>query len=309
MAIRQSQWPELLVPAINHFFDVGMNRVPAMREELFNVQDTTLTTQHGVGIGGMSTDAWNVYSESGKAAKGELKNDQLYTEDYTQVEYPATLTIEKALIRGDQYGEINKTIARAGRSAAVQMEEKAASLLNNAFSGSFLRGDGVALCSASHPKSPKDTSSGVLSNTSILPFSKDSLSSLRIAMRAFVDDTGTKSGVMPNEVWYPDALSDVVDEVILSPQGPEDANLGLNMQAAGRWAKKPWLRLDSDTAWFIVDSVLREELVNWYNRVVIASDLLVVSESTTHITYEFLMEYVFGADDWRWIMGSTGAGS
>lgn len=309
MGMRASQWPELLLPGINHFFVVGMDRVPAMREQLYNVQETTLTTQYGVGVGGMSSDTWNKYSQSGKAIKGELKNDQLYKTGYTQVEYPATLTIEKALLRGDQYGEINKTIARAGRSAAVQMEEKAASLLNNAFSANFLQGDGVALCASTHPKSPTDTSTGNLVNSGVLPLDKDNLGATRIAMRAFVDDVGSKIGAMPNEIWYPDALSDVVDEIILSPLDPDSGNNAINPQDAGRWVKRPWLRLDSDIAWFIVDGVLRQDLVNWYNRVLVTDDIMVTSESLTHITYEFLMEYSFGSDDWRWIYGQTGVGS
>ena len=309
MPIRESQWAELLVPAINHFFPVGVNRVAPMREKLYTITSTTLSEQYGVGVGGMSSDVWNTYSQSGKAVKGELKNDQLYKSTYTQVEYPATLTIEKALLRGDQYGLINRSIERAGRSAAQQMEEKAASLLNNAFSNSFLKADGVELCATNHPKSPNDTSTGDLSNKSVLALSKDSLSAARIDMRAFTDDVGNLIGVMPNEIWYPDALGDIVDEIVLSPLDPDSGNNAINSQDAGRWSKMPWLRLSSDTAWFIVDSVMRADLVNWYNRVLVTDDIFITSESSTHITYEFLMEYAFGCDDWRWIYGSTGAGA
>ncbi len=46
--LRQSQFDTLLVPMIYHHFDLGMNRVPSMRGQLFSVRTSAraLSRQH-----------------------------------------------------------------------------------------------------------------------------------------------------------------------------------------------------------------------------------------------------------------------
>jgi phage major head subunit gpT-like protein len=294
----------LLIPIIYHHFDVGMNRVPSRRAQLFSVKGSTLAQENGVGMGGMSPDAWNIYREKGQGHKGRLTFDQLYTQIYTHQEYPVQVVIQKKLLINDQYNKIGDYARRVGISAEQKMEIDAAGLLNNAFSTSYNLSDGKPLCSTTHPKGPHNSSALVNKGTSAL--SETSVTDTRIAMMRFKDDKGNEVGIMPNELWVPPELEDTALKIVKSVQEPGTANNAINPQA-GRWTVIPWMRLSDTNNWFMTDGVWRQEVVNWYNRE--TTTPMLVHEDTTDLVYEFKLHYSFGADDWRWIYGHEVTGA
>ena len=293
----QAQWDTLLTPIIYHHFGVGLNMVPSMRSTLFNVQGSTLAEEKGTGLGGMSVDAWNLYSKSGE--KGSLKFDQLYTKTYTHVEYPVRVMIEKKLILNDQYRVINGAVQKVGVSAEQKMEIDAASILNNAFDSAYLGADGVELCSGSHPASPH-ASGTLLDNAGTDAITEKSVSETRVAMMRFKDDKGNEIGFMPDELWVPPELEDKALKIVRSVQEPESGNNAANPQS-GRWTVRPWLRLTGTKRWFMTSSVARRMAVNWYNRE--TTTPMLVHEDTTALIYEFKLHYSYGFDDWRWVFG------
>ncbi len=295
--LTQAQFNTLLIPMIYHHLDIGRNRVPSMRSQLYHVQPSTLAAENGVGLGGMSPDAWDQYRVAG--GKGTLDMDQLYTQTYTHVEYPVTLAIQKKLVLNDQYGKIAGLIRKAGISAEQFMEIKAANLFNNGFSSSFNLSDGKPLCSASHPKSP-NASSGTYSNRGTTALSATSISAARILMMRFKDDKGNEIGTMPNELWVPPELEDTAIKAVRSVDDPDTADRATNPQA-GRWVIHPWQRLTDTNNWFMSDSVQRQEAVNWYERE--QMQVMLVQENTTEVVYELKLHFSYGADDWRWVYG------
>jgi len=297
MVLTQSQFNTLLIPLITHHFEVGQNRVPRMRTQLFSEKRSTLAQENGTGMGGMTPESWNAYASTGK--KGKLDVDQLYTQTYTHQEYPVQLEIKKNLILNDQYGKIADLVRRAGISAEQKMEIDAASLLTNAFSASFLWSDAKALCATDHPQSPTVTA-GTFSNKGTSALTADVVSTTRVAMMRFKDDKGTEIGLMPNELWVPPELEDTARKIVASVLDPESANNAINPQA-GRWTVKPWMRLTDTNNWFMADSTWRQEVANWYVRE--TTTPMIVAETTTEIVYEFKLHYSFGVDDWRWIYG------
>lgn len=296
--LTQEQFSTLLIPVIYHQFDLGMRTVPAMRDQLFNVQTSKIAAEIGVGMGGMSTDAWNAYKDTGK--KGEMDFDQGYSQTYTHVEYPVELIVRKNLAINDQYGVIAKKFSRVGLNAAMKMEEDAASLLNNAFSSSYTFSDGKSLCATDHPRGPNTT--GTYSNRNTVALTEQSLSDARVAMMKFKDDRGNLIGLMPNELWVPPELQDTALKITQSLQESGTANNAINPQA-GRWTVKPWLRLTDTNNWFITDSIWRQQVCNWYERE--QYQIMLVRENTTELVYEFKMHYSFGVDDWRFIYGQN----
>lgn len=301
MPARLSQWDSLLIPIIQHHFDVGMNKVPSMRRRLFNVQRSTLAEEKGTGFGGMSPDVWSKYKDSG--TKGELSFDQLYTQTYVHEEYPARFRIQKKLLINDQYGVIRRYIQKVGISAEQKMELDAASLLNNAFASGSKWSDGKPLCSTTHPKAPSDKkAASVYSNSGTKTFTKDHVSEVRIEMMRFKDDKGNEIGIMPNELWVPPELEDTALEIVRSAKDPDTPNNAINPQA-GRWTVIPWLRLTDTTAWFMADGMWRNEMVNWYVREVTSP--MLVYEDTTDLVYEVKLHYSYGVDDWRWLYGNN----
>lgn len=303
MVLRTEQFDSLMKPIIYHHLEVGMGKVPMLRDRLFNVQQSSIKEELGTGLGGMSPDAWDVYKDSKGAKKGRLDFDELYTQTYTHQEYPIELVVQKSLFQFDQYRKINTIVQRAGLSAGVKKEIDAASLLNNAFADGTTYSDGVPLCSASHPVGPND-SSNTYSNTGTAPLTATNLSTTRTAMQRFKDDKGVEIGVMPNELWVVPELEDKAIELTNAVQKPETANNDANAQA-NRWEVIPWLRLDSASPkrWFMVDGMWREEAVNWYD--VSEMEIMLVHENTTEVVWEVKLFYSFGVDDWRWIYGQN----
>ena len=296
MVLRQEQFDSLLTPIIYHHFEIGVNRVPSLRGRLMNVQNSTLAEEKGTGMGGISPDAWNQYTSAGR--KGRLDLDQLYTQTYTHVEYPVELVIEKRLLLNDQHGRIQDLVRRAGISAEQKMEIDAASVFNKAFTGKTWA-DGKALCATDHPVSP-NKSSGTYSNEGTSALSKAAVSETRINMMRFKDDKGNEIGLMPNVLLVPPELEDTALEIANSVLDPASGNNAINPQA-GRFSVITWQRLTDTNAWFMIDDVWRQEVVNWYNRE--ALQVMMTHETTTEIIYELKLHYSFGVDDWRWIYG------
>ncbi len=291
--ITASQFSTLLIPVIYHHFELGMGQVPSMRARLFNVQGSTLAAENGVGLGGMSPEAWDQYKSN--RTKGRLTFNQLYTQTYTHVEYPVQFVIEKKLLQFDQYGKINQIARRVGLSAEQKMELDAAGLLNNAFSTSFTFSDGKKLCATDHPKNPD--SSATYSNRGTSALTADAVSATRVLMMHTKDDKGNEIGIMPDELWVPPELEDQAVKITQSLRDPGNANNDANAQGNGRWKVIPWLRLTDTNNWFMASSVWRNETTNWYN--VGNSEPVVVDETTTEIVYETKLFYSFGVDDWR----------
>jgi phage major head subunit gpT-like protein len=291
--ITASQFSTLLIPGIYHHFELGMSLVPSLRGQLFNVQGSNLAAENGVGLGGVSPEAWDQYKSN--RTKGRITFSQLYTQTYTHVEYPVQFVIEKKLLQFDQYGKINQYARRLGLSAEQKMELDAASLLNNAFSTSYNFSDGKPLISATHPRNPD--SSGTYSNRGTSALTADAVSATRVAMMHTKDDKGNEIGIMPNELWVPPELEDAAIKITQSLRDPGNANNDANAQGNGRWKVIPWLRLTDTNNWFMADGVMRNETTNWYN--VGNSEPMVVDETTTEIVYETKLFYSFGVDDWR----------
>lgn len=296
--LTQSQFSTLLIPMIYKHFNLGINMVPGMRSRLFNVQGSQLAQENGVGLGGISVDVWNVYKDSGEGGKkGRVDFDQLYTQAYNHQEYPVEVVIQKKLLLNDKYGEIQRYIQRVGVSAEQHMEGDAADLLNNAFATDTWS-DGVVLCSASHPLGPS-ASASTQSNLATGSLTKTNLRNGRVAMMQFTDDKGNLLGVVPDELWVPPELMDKGEEYTRSILDPESGENAVN--TLGNLTLVPWLRLTDANNWFLVSSVWRRLVANWYNRE--ATQIMMTHETTTEVVFEFKLHYSYGVDDWRWIYG------
>jgi len=296
MTMRASNLDALLQPIIQHYFDLGMSKVPTMRTRLFRQLTSDQAFEEGVGMGGMAQGAWDVWGASGK--KGQLGLDQLYTETYTHREYPVELIIPHKLIINNKVGNtVTEMLMQAGRSAEVKMENDAANFFINSFS--TLRADGKALCASDHPVSPHATGT-TSSNLATTPLTEDNLTNSRITMSKVEDDKGNVIGAMANEILVPLELENTARKITQSAQEPGTGNNAINPEA-GKWSVLPWLRLTDINNWWIMDSVLRDMSLKWYTREQLM--IMLVRETTTEVVYELKLHYSYGCDDWRWIRG------
>ena len=87
-------------------------------------------------------------------------------------------------------------------SADATLEDQIANILNNAFSGSYVGGDGVALCSTSHPL----VSGGVNSHRASTDLNESALESAVIQIAAWTDERGLLINAQPRKLIIPPNL-------------------------------------------------------------------------------------------------------
>ena len=186
--------------------------------------------------------------------------------------------------------------------AAMRKREKdAASVFNNAFSSSYVGGDAVALCSASHPYSPSNAT--VQSNRGTTALSVDSVDTTRRLMRSYKDDRGELVPVNPDTILIPPALERTAWEIINTPLQPYTANNTANFNASKLNRVIVWDYLTDSNNWFLVDSMMAGMYLNWYDRVPMEFAMDPTSDFSLEARFRGYMRYSYGWDDWRWIYG------
>lgn len=292
-------WAVLMEPGLRAIFELA--RQPIITESriplFFNMTTSTKAQEHDQGLGGMSD--WKEYE-----GRVEYDDTELgYKTTYTHVEYAKGIQIERKLVDDDQYNVINNRVSLLGLTAERSREKAGASVFNNAFSSSYVGGDSVALCGA-HPYSP--TNSTTQSNAGSTALSYDAIIATRKLMRAFKDDTGELTPVMP--------------DILLIPPGLEEtayyATQAMNIPTTGTTTSAPtspnfvrglryvvWDYLSDTNNWFLIDSQLAKRHLNWFDRIPLEFAVDPTSDFNLFARYRGYMRYSYGFSDWRWIYG------
>jgi phage major head subunit gpT-like protein len=222
---------------------------------------------------------------------------------YTHTEFADGFQVERALLDDMQYEGIFTSASQMGTAFARKQEKDAWSAFNNAFSSSYLGYDSKALCADDHPQS--ETDSTAVDNKSVAVLSDDALEDAIVQLQGLGDDRGEEISVMPNLLIVPRALRKTAFQLTESELTPEDANTAANVHEGMQFMVVPWLT--STTAWFVVDTAMSKTYLKWYDRIdteFAAED----SFDTFMRKYRGYMRYSFGWSDFRWLVGSTGAG-
>jgi len=301
MAIISASWADALDPIIHHWFEQGVNRRTSLIPMLYNVQNSMRAYEEVSSVGAIGTEAWDTYRLSGQV--GNVDFDQGYKKTYTHEEYVVELEIERKFLDDNNYRQITDPALRLGDSAAVKREVDAASVFNNAFTASapYLGSDAVALCSASHPKSPQKAD--VQTNTFALALTKDNVATVREAMMAFTDDAENIVAVTPNMLLVPPELEDEAMVIAGSLLDPGSANNAINPHS-NRFTVLTWHYLTDNNAWFMIDTNMMKMGLDWFNR----DPLTLVYEGMykqVRASWTARMRYVWGFSDWRWVAGSN----
>lgn len=308
MPDRAANWAELLTPQLTEAFYLGFSddgRRASMIDQVFGTRPSQRAFEEHLGVGVFSSQQWN-FEDSGRVQYDERNKG--YLKRYTHVEFAKGFIVERKLI-DDNQTEIALDDARAlGDSAFRKREKGAASVLNNAFTASGTNddgmpiggADGVALCSASHPRSQQDSTTQ--SNTGgAIALTEANLSTARIAHQKITDDRGDLLNVMPDELIVPPELEDAAIKIIRSAQEPSTANNAVNPQA-GRFRILPWHYLTDANNWFLADGARRRRSLLWYDRI----PLEFAQEGdfdTLQNKFRAYMRYSYGWRDWTWLYG------
>lgn len=284
----------LLEPIIRKVLDDGLRLIPSMLPNIFNMQSSSKAIETNLGYGG--TPDWEDFN--GKVQYVDAKEQFPIT--YTHVEKTSGLQIERKLIDDDQLGVIKKKGRGLGTAATRTREKSGASMFNNGFTDTSLGGDSLALLSTAHTS--KTPGVNTQSNRGTSALSATAVEATRILMRDFRNWEGEKVSISPDLLLVPVNLEQTAWEIIASKGKVETANNNANFHF-GKYKLAVWDFLTDSNNWFMLDSILRDEMVNWYDRV--TTEINRDTDLDTLIArFVGYMRYSFGFDDWRWVFGS-----
>jgi len=153
---------------------------------------------------------------------------QGFTTRYTHVAYALGYIVTKEELDDNLYEQVSKR-----RSAALAMsfrqtkENVGANVYNRAFNGTYLGGDGVALCSTAHPNATGGTFSNMASVG--VDLSEAALEDAVIALMGYTNDRGLLINVMPKSLHVSRQNWFNANRILQSVYSPGTANNDVNV--------------------------------------------------------------------------------
>lgn len=301
MAMTRAQFAKLLQDGLDTVWGLEYDSYPEEYKKIFNMTKSKKAFEEDqliTGFGGGVTKA-----EGASVTYDEAS--QAWTSRYNHDTVALAFAITQEAIEDNLYLSMGAKYTKAlARSMQHTKEIKAAAVLNNGYSGSYLGGDGVALLSASHPLTGGGTASNLLSTPSDI--SETAIEDLLIQIRKCKDDRGIPIALKAVDVIIPPELefvtSRLLDSVLRTGTPDNDINA---INKKGIFGRDPVIitRLADPDAWFIKTDA--QDSLRGFTRVAISTKM--DSEfNTGNFRYQARERYSFGWSDFRGIFGSQG---
>ena len=304
---QEANFGKLLEPGLRKLFYETFDEVPEEYSKIFHVKNSKKAREVDYGLGSMP-----IWSEFGTAINKDLKGTAVTEGEMPKVPYvtiPAGLEriyvhkefaqgfmVERKMVDDEQYGAIEKMpkdLARAGR---YKVEMDAISLLTKGFTDNGY--DGKPLFATDHPTLAGGTNSNLITGE----LNQENLEKAIIAMRNFKDEAGKKVVYKADTLIVPPALEFKAIELLNSVNKP-DGDLNNVNSIKGKLKIQVMEFLDSDTAWFVMDSKRHELNFFWRVRPEFKRE---EDFDTLVAKYRGYMRYSYGYSDYRGIVGSQG---
>lgn len=229
---------------------------------------------------------------------------QLYVARYTYKVYGLAYALTKVLVEDGDHIRIGTTFSKHLAQAMIETKETVlANHLNRAFNSSYVGGDGVALCSASHPVIG-GTQSNLLTTAATL--STTSLEQMIIQIRKAEDSNGKKIRITPNKlIISPDNMfqaETVLKSALRSGTANNDIN-ALKSLGAITGDTSVISRTTSSTAWFVKTDAPEGLKVLTRRRL---EKSMEGDFETDSVRYKATERWGSGWTDWRQIYGTPG---
>ena len=302
MAISRSQLVKELEPGLNALFGLEYNRYENEHAEIFVTETSDRAFEEEVKLSGFGSAP--VKSEGANVTFDQATES--FTARYTHETIAMAFAITEEAIEDNLYDRLAGRYTRAlARSMANTKQVKSANVLNNAFNSSFTGGDGVELCSTSHPLA----SGGVLANTlsTAADLSETSLEQSLIDIAAFIDERGLKIALQGVKLIIPKELQFTAERIMKSPQrvgtADNDINALANMGMIPQGYRVNHYLTDTDAFFIMTDAPNGLKMfVRSPIKTAIEGDF-----DTGNVRFKARERYSFGFSDPRGIFGSPGA--
>jgi hypothetical protein len=302
MAISRAQLLKELLPGLNALFGLEYKKYGEQHKEIFETESSERSFEEETKLSG-----FNAAPVKDEGAAMRYDNAQeAWTARYNHETIAMGFSITEEAIEDNLYDSLSSRYTKAlARGMSYTKQVKAANILNNAFTAGYTYGDGVVLCSTSHPL----VSGGVNSNrpTVAADLNETSLEAAVIQIAAWTDERGLLIAAKPTKLVIPPALQFVatrlLDTKLRTGTADNDINaLENNGSIPGGYTINNYL---TDTnAWFLLTDVPNglKHFVRTPMQTGMDSDF-----DTGNSRYKARERYSFGVSDPLGIFGSPGA--
>lgn len=261
MAVITGNFAALLTPGFRQIWGDEFDSFQEEYSKFMNIESSSRNYEEDHSISGLG-----VVPEKSEA--GGIRYDTMYngyTKRYTHITYGLGFSVSREMVEDDLYRKMKNMPKALAKSVKETTEILGANILNRAFSSSYVGGDAVALCSASHPTyGGGGTFSNMPSTTADLDITSFEQALIDIQVN-FIDDRGNKIRVLPQKLLIHPANAFMAEKILKSAQEPDTANNAINPARgalSGGYETLHWVT-DTD-AWFILTN--QTNGLNWFWR-------------------------------------------
>jgi len=207
MAISRAQLLKELLPGLNALFGMEYKKYPDEHAAIFDTESSDRSFEEETKLSGFGSAP--VKAEGSAIAYDNAQ--EAWTARYTHETIAMGFSVTEEAIEDNLYDSLSSRYTKAlARAMAYTKQVKGAAILNTAFTATY--GDGVALCSTSHPL----VSGGVNSNTPAVAsdLNETSLEAAVIQISAWTDERGLLIAARPKKLIIPPALQFVATRLL-----------------------------------------------------------------------------------------------
>jgi len=200
MAISRAQMLKELLPGLNALFGLEYKTYGEEHKEIYETETSERSFEEETKLSGFS--AAPVKAEGAAIAYDNAQ--EAWTARYNHETIALGFSITEEAVEDNLYDSLSKRYTKAlARAMAYTKQVKAASVLNNGFSSSYVGGDGKALFAADHPLVSGGSNSNRLTASDL---NETSLEAAVIQIAGWTDERGLLIAAKPNKLIVPPAL-------------------------------------------------------------------------------------------------------
>jgi len=309
MAISRSQLLKELLPGLNALFGMEYARYGEEHKEIFETEASERSFEEETKLSGFG--AAPVKNEGSAIAYDNAQ--EAWTARYNHETIAQGFSITEEAMEDNLYDSLSNRYTKAlARSMAYTKQVKAASILNNGFSGSYLGGDNVSLFGTNsssavvnHPLVNGGTNSNRPSVGADL--NETSLEAAVIQIAGWTDERGLLIAAKPRKLVVPPQLMFVakrlLDTELRVATADNDINALKQMGAIPEGYTVNHFLTDTN-AWFLLTDVPNG--LKHFERVALATSMD-GDFDTGNVRYKARERYSFGWSDPLGVYGSPGA--
>ena len=208
MAISRAQLLKELLPGLNALFGLEYARYGEQHKEIYETETSERSFEEETKLSGFS--AAPVKNEGNAISYDNAQ--EAWTARYQHETIALGFSVTEEAIEDNLYDSLSARYTKGlARAMSYTKQVKAANVLNNAFTGGPVGGDGVVLCSASHPLVSGGTNSNILSAADL---NETSLEAAVIQIAGWTDERGLLIAAKPAKLIIPPALMFVATRLL-----------------------------------------------------------------------------------------------